>query len=78
MDVRSWLMWLVLHVGYVNNVISAVVTILDQKYGSDAITAHDFGTVLRSVAFVGILCGQLSFGVSLIFLLLRFGEELMV
>lgn len=48
--------------GYANSVIGFVVTLLKQKYGTDRITAHNFATILNSLAFAGTVVGQLSFG----------------
>lgn len=39
--------------------------VLTRIYGSARIEAHSFGTILRSLTFVGTVVGMLLFGVSL-------------
>jgi len=39
-----------------------VVTLLNEKYGKENVAAHNFSNILSSLAFVGIVVGQLSFG----------------
>jgi len=48
--------------GYSNNVIGVVVTLLNEKFGKENVAAHNFSNILSSLAFVGIVVGQLSFG----------------
>jgi len=48
--------------GYANGVISSVNTLLTRIYGKDKIEAHNYGTTLRSLAFVGTIVGMISFG----------------
>lgn len=44
--------------------------VLTRIYGSARIEAHSFGTILRSLTFVGTVVGMLLFGVSLMPVLL--------
>ncbi|KAF8071986.1 putative metabolite transporter [Lyophyllum atratum] len=48
--------------GYANGVIGNVNTILKRVYGADTVNAHNYGTVLNSLAFAGTIVGMLSFG----------------
>jgi len=49
-------------VGYSNNVIGIVVTLLGIKFGTANVDKDNFSTILRSLTFVGTILGQLSFG----------------
>lgn len=51
--------------GYANGVIGTVVTLIKRKYGAERVKAHNFGTVLNSLAFAGTIVGMLSFGMFL-------------
>ncbi|TFK46065.1 MFS Git1p-related glycerophosphoinositol and glycerophosphocholine permease [Heliocybe sulcata] len=48
--------------GYANGVIGSVNTLLTRIYGSDAVSAHNYSTVLSSLAFAGTIVGMLTFG----------------
>ncbi|KAG6813907.1 hypothetical protein H0H92_005756 [Tricholoma furcatifolium] len=48
--------------GYANGVIGSVNTLLKRTYGADVVDAHNYSTVLSSLAFAGTVVGMLIFG----------------
>ncbi|GLB40465.1 putative sugar (and other) transporter [Lyophyllum shimeji] len=48
--------------GYANGVIGSVNTLLKRVYGAKVLAAHNYSTVLSSVAFAGTIVGMLVFG----------------
>ncbi|KAG6807552.1 hypothetical protein H0H92_007117 [Tricholoma furcatifolium] len=48
--------------GYANGIIGSVNTLLKRIYGTDVVSAHNYSTVLSSLAFAGTVVGMLIFG----------------
>ncbi|KAG6829274.1 hypothetical protein H0H92_005094 [Tricholoma furcatifolium] len=50
--------------GYANNVIGTVNTLLTRIYGKEALSQHNYSTVVNSVGFAGTVVGMIIFGLS--------------